>query len=183
MDIFKERRSIRKFKKDSVPKEIIDYVIDCARLAPTGGNKQPLKYFVITKNAKNIFSYVKWASYLPEFNPSLDDAPPCYIAICADLNEKKDGFELDAGICGSVITYSAESKGISSCWLGAIDREKISETIKLPKDLKLLYLIALGYKAHESKTYDCDETIKYEADENEDFKVPKKSFESIVIYD
>lgn len=183
MDIFKERRSIRKFKEKPVPKEIIDYVIDCARLAPTGGNIQPLKYFVITKNAKKIFPYIKWAAYLPDFNPSSDDAPPCYIAICGDLDIKKDGFELDAGICGSVITYSAESKGISSCWLGAINREKISETIKLPENLKLLYLIALGYKAQESKTYDCDETVKYQSDENENIKVPKKTFENIVIYD
>ena len=183
MDIFKERRSIRKFKSNPVPKEIIDYTIDCARLAPTGGNMQPIKYFVITKKAKDVFPYTKWAAYLPEFNPSLNDAPPCYIAICADLDIKKEGYELDAGICGSVITYSAESKGVSSCWLGAIDRQKISQIIKLPENMKLLYLIALGYEAQKSTAYDSNDTVKYEIDENENIKVPKKTFDSIVMYD
>ena len=43
----KSRRSIRKFKEDSIPKEIIEKIITAGTLAPSGKNKQPWKFYVI----------------------------------------------------------------------------------------------------------------------------------------
>ena len=50
MDVFeaiKGRRSIRRFKKDPVPDELILKVIDAARWAPSSKNKQPWEFIVI----------------------------------------------------------------------------------------------------------------------------------------
>jgi len=40
METIIRRRSIRKFKPDSVPKELLDYVLEAARLAPSWANSQ-----------------------------------------------------------------------------------------------------------------------------------------------
>ena len=40
------RRSIRKYLKTPVPKEMIEQVIDAARMAPSAKNRQPWKYIV-----------------------------------------------------------------------------------------------------------------------------------------
>ena len=42
-----DRRSIRKFKEDQVPGELITKLIEAARLAPSGVNIQPARYVVI----------------------------------------------------------------------------------------------------------------------------------------
>ena len=34
------RRSIRKFKTDEVPKDLLEKIIECAKTSPTGMNKQ-----------------------------------------------------------------------------------------------------------------------------------------------
>jgi len=45
------RRSNRIFKKDPVPTEIIERLLEAARFAPTAGNSQPVRYIVITDRA------------------------------------------------------------------------------------------------------------------------------------
>jgi nitroreductase len=51
MELFKNRRSIRKFKADPVPDEYVDKIIDAARLAPAGFNSQPWEFVVIKDKA------------------------------------------------------------------------------------------------------------------------------------
>lgn len=46
------RRSIRKYKTDPVPKELIRKMIEAGRLAPSGKNRQPWKFLVYENSAK-----------------------------------------------------------------------------------------------------------------------------------
>jgi len=39
--VIKSRRSVRKYLDKEIPKEILEDIVDCARLAPSGYNKQP----------------------------------------------------------------------------------------------------------------------------------------------
>ena len=54
MDAINERRSIRKFKDQPVPKELILKMIEAARVAPSAKNRQPWKYIVFTGQQKEI---------------------------------------------------------------------------------------------------------------------------------
>ena len=49
MELFKNRRSVRKFKADPIPDEYVDKIIEAARFAPSGFNTQPWE-FVVIKN-------------------------------------------------------------------------------------------------------------------------------------
>jgi len=44
----RERRSIRMFKPDPVPKEIIGQILEEARWSPSWGNTQPWELYVVT---------------------------------------------------------------------------------------------------------------------------------------
>lgn len=46
-DAISRRRSIRKFKSDPVPRELITRCLEAARLAPSGTNCQPWKFLVV----------------------------------------------------------------------------------------------------------------------------------------
>ncbi len=50
-DVIKKRRSIRKFKNDSVPDEMIMEILEAARIAPSGSNLQPSR-FIVVKSAE-----------------------------------------------------------------------------------------------------------------------------------
>lgn len=47
IDVIKARRSIRKFKKDAVPDNLLNEILEAARLAPSGSNLQPTRFVVI----------------------------------------------------------------------------------------------------------------------------------------
>jgi len=46
-EVIKNRRSVREFKPDQVPKQDIIKLLDAARMAPTSGNQQPWKFVVV----------------------------------------------------------------------------------------------------------------------------------------
>lgn len=51
-EVFKTRRSVRRFKPDDVPEADIVRILDAARLAPTSGNQQPWRFLVVRDTAK-----------------------------------------------------------------------------------------------------------------------------------
>lgn len=47
LEVFRKRRSVRRFKADAVPEADIRRILDAARSAPTSGNQQPWKFLVV----------------------------------------------------------------------------------------------------------------------------------------
>ena len=47
-DAITGRRSIRKFKTDRVPREVVGHILDAARWSPSWGNTQPWEFYVLT---------------------------------------------------------------------------------------------------------------------------------------
>lgn len=53
-DLFKENRSYRRFYEDkSIKTEILEEIVDNARIANSAGNKQPLKYIISNNRETN----------------------------------------------------------------------------------------------------------------------------------
>lgn len=50
--VIEARRSIRKFKDEPVPQELIEKILKAATLAPSGKNKQPWYFYVIQKSKR-----------------------------------------------------------------------------------------------------------------------------------
>lgn len=48
-----KRRSIRKYKKESIPASLINEIIQAGMLAPSSKNRQPWKFIVATEKSKN----------------------------------------------------------------------------------------------------------------------------------
>lgn len=77
------RRSVRKYKQDGIPKDIINQMIQAGRLAPSGKNKQPWKFLIYEKAAKRellskmeagIQRELCGKSFLPDSGSGLPDA-------------------------------------------------------------------------------------------------------------
>lgn len=176
------RRTIRKFKQDPIKEEQLKEIINYARLAPFAANVQALKYKIVTvpELTGKIFNNVKWAGYIPKGAPLPDERPPAYIAVLGDTTIK-DSFETDAGAAITAMLLGAWEMGIGGCWMGAIRRKDISSILNLPQEYSLLYMVALGYSAQESKECEYTNSPKYFYDENKVLNVPKLSLDDIII--
>ncbi|MCX7917637.1 MAG: nitroreductase family protein [bacterium] len=143
--VLKERRSIRKYQKKEVSKNIIEDIIDCARFAPTAINIQPWEFIVITdeemrKKIANITDYGKF----------IKDAPVCVVVFC-----KETKYYLEDGCAATTyILLAAKSYGLGSCWVAGDKKnyaEKIRELLQVPQGYKLISLISIGYPDEEPK--------------------------------
>lgn len=185
-EAIQKRRSIRKYKQLTVDEKIIKKLIDAGRVAPQGANLQPLKYIVVNSKEllNGIFDTIGWAGHIrPEGNPKPGEEPTAYIVILVDTEIKKAGYDVDAGAATENILLTAEEEGIGTCWLGAINREKIKEILNIPDRYIIHTMVALGYPAEEPVMEELkDDSIKYYKDENEVLHVPKRKLEDIIFY-
>jgi len=175
------RRTIRKYLQKEVPEEILKKCVDAARLSPSAMNLQPLKYIIVNdeKLLKPVFSTLRWAGYLPDYQPSEDEMPRAYIVILLDKNIREDPGH-DAGIAAMSISMVAYDEGLGSCILGSVDREKLRKILKIPENLEIILVVSLGYPAEQPVVDEVrNNDIKYWLDENGVLHVPKRKFEDV----
>lgn len=179
------RRSIRRFTQEEVPEKKLTELVNLARLAAYGGNTQPLKFKIISDKAAldAVFPTIKWAAYLDNYAPKENERPTAYIAVLGDTSVRAgSGFEVEAGAAVTTMMLEAVEMGLASCWLGAIDRNAIKKILNLPENLNVVYLLALGYGAQESKAVDIkDDDVRYYLDDNGVLNVPKRTLNEVLV--
>ncbi len=180
-----KRRTIRKFTQQTIDRDILKKLVNAARVAPQGANLQPLKYIIIDEQTllPAIFETTKWAGYLyPHATPEAEERPVAYIVILNDLNIKKAGWEIDAGAAIENLILAAMQEEIGTCWLGAIDRNKIKEILNIPNQYHVESMVALGYPKEQPVMEERNENIKYYKDNQGILHVPKRTFDEVVFY-
>jgi nitroreductase len=177
----RKRRSIRKYLQKAVPEEALLKCVDAARVSPSGGNLQPLRYVIVNdpKLLKQVFSTLSWAVYLPDYYPTEEEMPRAYIVILPDKNGRTPIH--DASIAAMSISVVAYDAGLGSCILGSVDREKLREILKVPEGLAVALVVALGYPAENPVVEPVKGgDIKYWLDENGVLHVPKRDLKDII---
>jgi nitroreductase len=87
-EAIEKRRSIRKFKSDAVSPEILEELIDAARLAPSGCNAQPWRFKIVTDQV------VKDKLAEAAHNQKFIAEAPAVLVCCASLREYADNLVL-----------------------------------------------------------------------------------------
>ncbi|MBS3781182.1 MAG: nitroreductase family protein [Candidatus Thermoplasmatota archaeon] len=179
MDVYeaiKNRRSIRRYKDEEVPKSVLKKCVNAARLSPSGANKQPLKFITVTEKLETVFEHTNWAGYL-DWDPTEEEMPRAYIAIIKKIDT---GLKTDAGIAANNICLTALNEGIGSCILGAIDKEELEEILPVPNNYELELMVALGYPAEDPQVIESEEKVEY-YHKNGQLHVPKRPLDKVWI--
>ncbi|KAA0007517.1 MAG: nitroreductase [Thermoplasmata archaeon] len=176
------RRSIRRFKQKPVPVEMLEKLVDAARVAPSGANLQPLEYIVVTDASlcDRVFEGLKWAGYLkPEWRPPEDEKPSAYIVVLAD-KQKSPYYEVDIGLAAENIMLLAVEYGLGCCVLRNIDKDEIRSLFSVPDYLYIDSVIAVGYPAEKPVVEELRESVEYWRDEQGTLHVPKRKLKDIL---
>ena len=182
MEAIMTRRTIRKFTQEEIPEGTLRELVDAARMAAYGGNIQPLRYSVITGKElrEDVFATTKWAGYLTDGAPKEGERPTAYIIVYSDETVKKECM-VDAGAAVTNIMLSAHEQGIGTCWIGSVNRVALREILGTPENLRILYVVALGYPAQKSRAVEMTDSIRYYLDEEGVLNVPKMSLDQVLL--
>jgi nitroreductase len=134
--VIRERRSIRKFKKDLIPDSACQSLREALSLAPSANNKQPC-IFVFVKDGDIRARIVGEACHQEGFL----DAPLIVVACCPR------GGEFDCAIAVDHLILAATNEGLGSCWVGWIERQAIRQVLDIPDDIDIPVIVPIGYAA------------------------------------
>ena len=171
--IIKERRSVRRFKADPLPQNVLQGILDLALWAPSAMNKQDWYFLVVQGQKKEEFLKIS-ASAFEHFKPMLEKnfkdkpkiiegmkvffetygcAPVIIMAYAGKLpNGQDDVWSVSLAVQNLML--AAYEAGLGTVWTDGVVfvKEKEINDLMMIKDRKLVCVIPLGYPAEEPKT-------------------------------
>lgn len=188
-DLVLENRSYRSFdEKYPISRELLTAWIDNARLTPSAVNLQPLKYRIVDtrEGVEKILPHTAWAGLLKDVKlPPEGHHPAAFVVICHDttIRENPGSSATDVGIAAMTLLLSATEAGYGGCMIGAFDRDRVGEVLRIPEKYVPVLLVALG-KPDElvflAEPKDPANVAYYRDDHNLHF-VPKRKLDDIII--
>ena len=145
-EVIRTRRSVRAYRHAPIPEEVLVRVLDAARIAPSGSNRQPARFIVVTDNETK-----------KELVPMCHDqafiaaAPVVVVACGRDIKYNRGEWMgrcamiVDVAIAVDHLTLAARAEGLGTCWIGSFSNAKLKEFLKLPEDVDVVALTPLGY--------------------------------------
>lgn len=148
-ELCEARYSVRSYKDEKIPTEKLEYIKECARLAPSAVNKQPWKLHFVTSSDG-------LSKVVEAYNREWIRTAKSVIMVVAQKDEawvrKSDGKyhgDIDAAIITEHICLAAAEQGLGTCWVCNFDSALIHESFNLAANEEAVVLIPIGIPADE----------------------------------
>ena len=153
LDMIKTRRSIRKYKSDMVPKEIIDKIVEAGTYAATGmGQQSPIILAVTNKEVRDKLS--KWNADIMGTDTDPFYGAPVVLVVLADKNRPTAVY--DGSLVMGNLMNAAHALGIGSCWIHRAKEEfesqegkELLKSLGIQGDYEGIGHCILGYPKEE----------------------------------
>lgn len=152
MEVFEaiqSRRSVRSYLARPVEDDVLNHVLEAARLAPSANNRQEGRYVAVRdQESKHMLSIAaEGQGFVAE--------SAAVIACCAAESAHvmacgQPSYTVDVSIAVDHMTLAAWSLGLGTCWIGAFDEDRVRGILGIPGSVRVVALLALGYPKHPS---------------------------------
>ena len=164
-ELIHKRYSVRAYRPDPVPDELLEKVLSSACMAPTAANRQPFQLIVVhtpgrEEQVRRIYDRDWFVS------------APLVIAACgitrAGWVRSFDGANytsVDVAIVMDHLVLAAADQGLGTCWVASFDPVVVREMLCLPEGVEAIALTPLGYPADQPKPKErkpLAELVRYE---------------------
>ncbi|MEM0075554.1 MAG: nitroreductase family protein [Nitrososphaerota archaeon] len=171
--VVKKRRMVRHFKKDDIPQEKVDLILQLAQHAPSAGYSQGVAYVVVrdAERKKRLAELQGEEEYAKAgFHRWISEAP---VAIVACISEKiyhdrysepdklKNGREIewptpywffDAGASCMIVMLAAVDLALASAFTGVTRVHEMKELLGIPDHFHPVGVISIGYGDKDVKS-------------------------------
>jgi nitroreductase len=169
IEIIKQRRSIRRFETKPVEPEKIDLLLQAALLSPSSKNTRSWEFIVVDQP-----DLLQALSVCRDYGSSFVANAPLVIVVALDP-EKNDAWVENGAIASAFLQLQAEALGLGSCWIQVARRphnetlsaeEYIRQILHIPDSLRILNMVAIGYKAQTLPPHPINETLQVKIHHN-----------------
>jgi nitroreductase len=178
MDVFeaiRNRRSIRKYKPDSIDDEKVEKILEAGRWAPSWSNTQCWRFIVVRDpEAKAELTTALLPFKFPDKeipNPAINiiNTVPVVIVVCAEMGksggppgapradgnfftDKGDWFMFDTALAVQNMVLAAHALGLGTVIIGTLDASRAEKVLGVPEGYRVVTLFPVGVPEREGKT-------------------------------
>jgi len=146
LDAIAERYSVRAYEDRPIEDAKLQAVLEAARKAPSGNNRQPWK-FVIEREQRTRAKLAE-ACGGQKF---VAQAPVVLVGVGLTPDRIMEcdipGDPVDVAIALDHVTLAAVELGLGTCWIGAFDQDAVRDLLDIPRSAKVVGVLPLGYPA------------------------------------
>ena len=148
MDVYqclRSRRTVREYKPDPIPQELVRKILQAGRWAPSSSNTQKW-HFIVVQDRDTLAALGKIATH----GPFIGQAPLAIAVVMDDAPRP----QLDAGRALQQMELMAWSEGVGMCSVGVREEDQqqaIKKLLGIPETLELITLLPFGYRAEGPK--------------------------------
>lgn len=148
-ELIEKRHSIRNYKDESIPQEVIEKILKQASLAPTSRNKKPCKMITVTDREKLVL-----LSKAKKSGSQMLENAGAAIIVTGD-ETVSDVWVEDCSIAMTYLHLAATDAGLGSCWIQIRNRQTAQDTssadyikklINIEEKYQVLAVLSLGIK-------------------------------------
>ncbi|MFW5913750.1 MAG: nitroreductase family protein [Bacillota bacterium] len=146
-----KRRSIRRFKEETVSDELVKALLRSAMQAPSANNQQPWEFMVVRDK-----SLLEELSQVSNGAWPLKEAPLGIVTMMRETGRKNDMRPQDMGASMENLLLEATHQGLGGVWIGVYPLEdrmaKVRTIAEVPDHLTPFSMVAIGYPAEGEDT-------------------------------
>jgi len=148
MDVYRclrSRRTVRDYKPDPIPQDLVRKILQAGRWAPSSSNTQKW-HFIVIQDRDTLAALGEIATQ----GPFIAQAPLA-IAVVMDNATRP---QLDAGRALQQMELMAWSEGVGMCFVGvreADQQQAVKKLLGIPEAMELVTLLPFGYRAEGPK--------------------------------
>ncbi len=144
------RYSVRSYQPRPVEKEKLLAVLEAARLAPSAKNVQERRLVVVQDEA------IRRKLMVAANNQAFVGEAPVVIACCATNTDYvmrcgQASYPIDLAIAIDHMTLQAVEEGLGTCWVGSFYEDQVKSVLGIPKEVRVVELLVLGYPKDNQK--------------------------------
>lgn len=173
-NLMRWRRDVRRFRRDPVPEDLLDSLLDLAQLAPSVGNSQPWRFFRVASAEKRASVHANFRRcnaealaaqaderqnlYAKLKLEGLEAAPAQYAVFCDHATDQGHGLgartmpeTLDYSVVGMIagLWLAARAAGLGLGWLSILDPVTLAADLGAPESYKFIAYLCLGWPQEE----------------------------------
>lgn len=151
LEAIRQRRSVRHYKPDPVPPEVLKEIAEAAFSAPSACNFRPWHLIFVTDGAKReaLSRVHQWAGFCAE--------APVVVVVCGDPAVSEHWWIEDCCAATENAMIQAAALGLGTCWIGIrgdqqrgfTSEETVRRILDIPEGIRVLCTFSLGYPADE----------------------------------
>lgn len=141
LEAIKTRRSIRRYKPDPVPHDLLIKILEAGRWAPSASNSQPWSFVVFTDREvkRRITRCFFYGWFLNE--------APTGIVVSVDPGLSSCPIQ-DGSLAVQNMMLAAHALGLGTCWINpGLNDDEVKEILNIPRGHWIICALSLGYPA------------------------------------